>query len=51
MDLGKYADTVLWSYAGAFCLIFALIALSLWQASRTRQALRDAEARMDRTHG
>lgn len=51
MDLGKYADTVLWSYIGAFGLILALVGLSLWQASKTRQALREAEARMGSTHG
>ena len=57
MDLGKYAQVVLWSYAGAIALILALIALSLWQAAKTRsalravedRALRDVEARAPRT--
>ena len=45
MDLGKYAQVVLWSYAGAIALILALIALSLWQAAKTRSALRAVEGR------
>ena len=45
MDLGKYAQVVLWSYAGAIALILALIALSLWQAAKTRSALRLVEDR------
>ena len=48
MDLGKYAQVVLWSYAGAIALILALIALSLWQAAKTRHALRAVEARAPR---
>lgn len=51
MDLGKYAETVLWSYLGAVALISALIGLSFWQAAKTRRALRDAEARIGQTHG
>ncbi len=51
MDLGKYAETVLWSYLGAVGLISALIGLSLWQAAKTRRALRDAEARIGQAHG
>lgn len=50
MDLGKYTETVLWSYAGAFGLVGALIILSLWQAAKTRRALREAEARIGQTH-
>lgn len=45
MDLGKYTQVVLWSYAGAVALILALIALSLWQAAKTRRALRAVERR------
>ena len=45
MDLGKYAQIVLWSYAGAIALILALIAFSLWQAKKTRRALRVVEDR------
>ena len=48
MDLGKYAQVVLWSYAGAIALILALIALSLWQAAKTRHALRAVETRAPR---
>lgn len=51
MDLGKYAETVLWSYLAAVGLIGALICLSLWQATKTRRALRDAETRIGQTHG
>jgi heme exporter protein D len=50
MDLGKYAQVVLWSYAGAIALIAALIALSLWQAAKTRRALREVEARQEQTN-
>ena len=48
MDLGKYAQVVLWSYAGALALILALIAQSLWQATKTRRALRVVEDRAPR---
>jgi len=51
MDLGKYAETVLWSYVAAIGLICAIIGLSLWQAAKTRRALREAEARIGQTHG
>lgn len=51
MDLGKYTETVLWSYVGAIGLICVLIGLSLWQAAKTRRALRDAEARSQHPHG
>lgn len=51
MDLGKYAETVLWSYLGAIGLIGALIALSLWQAAKTRRALREEEARIGQVNG
>lgn len=51
MDLGKYAQVVLWSYAGAIALILALVALSLWQASNTRRALREVEDRQSKPNG
>ncbi len=55
MDLGKYAQVVLWSYAGAIALILALIVQSLWQAAKTRRALRAVEGRVvqdnDQRHG
>ena len=50
MDLGKYTETVLWSYVGAIGLIGALIFVSLWQAAKTRRALREAETRIGQTH-
>ncbi len=55
MDLGKYAQVVLWSYAGAIALILALIVQSLWQAAKARRALRAVEGRVvqdnDQRHG
>lgn len=51
MDLGKYSETVIWSYVGALGMIMALVAVSLWQAARTRRALREAEARIGQSHG
>lgn len=45
MDLGKYAQVVLWSYAGAITLILALVAVSLWQAAKIRRALKQVEDR------
>lgn len=51
MDLGKYAQVVLWSYAGAIVLIVALVGLSLWQAAAMRRTLREVEDRQVKTHG
>lgn len=51
MDLGKYAQVVLWSYAGAIALILALVALSLWQATKTRRALKEVEDRQANSNG
>ena len=51
MNLGEYAQVVLWSYAGAIALIMALVALSLWQAAKTRRALREEEARIGQVNG
>ena len=49
MDMGKYAQVVMWSYAGSVALILALIVVSLWQSARTRRALRDVEDRIGKT--
>lgn len=51
MDLGKYTQVVLWSYAGAIALILALVAVSLWQAVKTRRALLQAESRQGKSNG
>ena len=51
MDMGKYTQVVLWAYAGSVLLILALLAQSLWQAARIRQALRDAENRQAKQNG
>ena len=51
MDLGKYTQVVLWAYAGSILLILALLAQSLWQAARTRRALREAERRQGKSNG
>lgn len=51
MDLGKYAQVVIWSYAGAIALILALVTVSLWQATRTRRALREIEDRQGKSNG
>ena len=50
-DLGKYAGTVLSSYAASIALIVVLVALSLWKAARVKRALREIEARQGKTHG
>ena len=42
-DLGKYAAEVLSAYAVTIVLMVALLAISLRQSVRTRQALRDVE--------
>ena len=51
MDLGKHAQVVLGAYAGAIVLILVLVVLSLWQAAKTRRALREAEDRQGKTNG
>lgn len=50
-DLGKYAGAVLWSYLASVVLIGGLVALSIWQASRVKKALAEAEARQGRDNG
>jgi heme exporter protein D len=47
-DLGKYAVPVLSAYGVSIALLLALVWLSLRQAARTREALRQAEARQGR---
>ncbi|MEN8893899.1 heme exporter protein CcmD [Planktotalea arctica] len=44
-DLGKYADAVLGAYAASIVLLIAIVALSIWQARRTKAALDDVEKR------
>lgn len=44
-DLGKYAATVLSSYAISLGLIAGLIAMSLWRGARVRRQLNEVEAR------
>lgn len=51
MDLGKYAQVVLWSYAGTIVLIGALVVFSIWQAVKIRRTLRMVEARQVRQDG
>ena len=50
-DLGKYAGTVLSSYAATILLIGVLVGISLWRGARVRAALRAAEARQERSDG
>ncbi|WP_128254010.1 heme exporter protein CcmD [Falsirhodobacter deserti] len=45
-ELGKYAATVLGAYALAILLIVGLVVLSLRQATRMRDRLRDVEERV-----
>lgn len=44
-DLGKYAGTVLGSYAVSIALLAAIIGLSLWRSARVKARLAEAEAR------
>ena len=44
-ELGKYAGSVIGSYAASLALIAALVVLTVWQGRRTRAALREVEAR------
>jgi heme exporter protein D len=43
-DLGPYATYVLGAYAVALVALAAIVALSVWQARRTRAALAEMEA-------
>lgn len=44
-DLGKYASTVLTSYAVTLGLLALVIGLTLWRGARVKAALAEAEAR------
>ena len=44
-ELGKYAGSVIGSYAASVLLIAAVIVLTVWQGRRIRAALREVEAR------
>ncbi|MCY4315102.1 MAG: heme exporter protein CcmD [Roseovarius sp.] len=48
LESGKYADLVLLSYAVSLLLLFALVAVSLWQSVRNRKKLEDIEKRIKR---
>lgn len=50
-ELGKYAFAVLGSYAATFVLLALLVALTLWQGKRAKQALAAAEAGMGKSDG
>lgn len=50
-DLGKYAFSVLGSYAATAVLVAALVGLSLWQAARMKRALAEVEARQGKHDG
>lgn len=47
-DLGKYADTVLSSYAASLVLLVALVALTLWRGRRVRREMETLEKRIRR---
>jgi heme exporter protein D len=49
--LGKYAGSVLGSYAATAVLITLLLGLSLWQAARVKRALAEVEARQGKSDG
>lgn len=48
-DLGKYATSVLGSYAATILLVLALVALSIWQSRRIKRQLAEVEARQGKT--
>jgi heme exporter protein D len=50
-DLGKYAATVLGSYAATAVLLAALVGLTFWRAARVKRAVAEAEARQGKTDG
>ncbi|WP_420586741.1 heme exporter protein CcmD [Ruegeria sp.] len=47
-DLGKYADTVLWSYAASIALLVLLIGYSIARGRRVRAEMEKIEERMTR---
>ena len=44
-ELGKYAGSVIGSYAASLLLIAAVVVLTVWQARRVRADLREVESR------
>jgi heme exporter protein D len=50
-DLGKYAVSVLGSYATSLVLIGLIVAVSLWRGARVRRSLREVEMRQGRQNG
>jgi heme exporter protein D len=50
-DLGKYAVSVLSSYAATLALLAVIVGLSLWQGRRMKRALAEVEARQGKTDG
>lgn len=44
-DLGKYAGTVLSSYAATLALLFLLVLITLYQGRKARRALEEIEKR------
>ncbi len=47
-DLGKYADTVLWSYVVSIGLLVALILFSVMRGRKVRAEMEKVEGRMTR---
>ncbi|WP_170770430.1 heme exporter protein CcmD [Ruegeria lacuscaerulensis] len=47
-DLGKYADTVLWSYVVSIGLLTALILFSVMRGRKVRTEMEKLEERMTR---
>ncbi|WP_170329246.1 heme exporter protein CcmD [Ruegeria arenilitoris] len=47
-DLGKYADTVLWSYAASIALLVLLIVFSIARGRKVRTEMEKVEQRMTR---
>lgn len=45
-DLGKYADTVLWSYIASLAVLGLVVAGSVWRGRRVRAALARVEDRV-----
>ncbi len=47
-DLGKYADTVLWSYVVSIGLLVALVGFSVFRGRKVRAEMEKVEQRMSR---
>lgn len=50
-DLGKYAFSVLSSYAASLLLLALIVAVTLWQGRRVKRALAEVEARQEGSDG